>query len=49
MNKKYADEQLEKAYDLYAKPLERFCLSRLGEAYESVSDCVQEAFYIYYK
>ena len=49
MNKKYADEQLEKAYDLYAKPLERFCLSRLGEAYESVNDCVQEAFYIYYK
>lgn len=49
MNKKYADEQLEQAYDLYAKPLERFCLSRLGEAYESADDCIQDAFCIYYK
>ena len=49
MSKKYADEQLEQAYDLYAKPLERFYLSRLGETYGSANDCVQEAFCIYYK
>lgn len=49
MSKKYADEQLEQAYELYAKQLERFCLSRLGDAYDSVNDCVQEAYYIFYK
>ena len=49
LSKKYADEQLEQAYDLYAKSIERFCLSRLGEAYGNANDCVQEAFYIYYK
>ena len=49
MSKKHADELLEKAYDSYASALEKFCRARLGEAYESTNDCVQEAFCVYYK
>lgn len=48
MDKAYADEQLEKAFDLYSKSLERFCYSRLGEAHEYSRDCVQDTYCLFY-
>lgn len=48
MNRGLANKELEKAYDLYAKSIEKFCFVRLGEAAGMTEDCVQEAFLIYY-
>ena len=48
MGKAYADEQLEEAFTLYSKSLERFCYTRLGEASEYSSDCVQDTYCLFY-
>lgn len=48
MDRNLANKELEKAYDLYAKSIEKFCFTRLGEAAGMTEDCVQEAFLIYY-
>lgn len=48
MNKDLANKKLEEAYDLYAKSIEKFCFTRLGEAAGMTEDCVQETFLIYY-
>lgn len=47
--KRTADDALSAACRDYKKCLEKYCRVRLGEAADSVDDCVQETFYIYYK
>lgn len=47
--KRAADEMLSAACRDYKGCLEKYCRVRLGEAADSVDDCVQETFYIYYK
>lgn len=49
MGKAYADEQLELAFEEYSKALEKFCYTRLGEANEFASDCVQDTYCLFYR
>lgn len=48
MSKAYADEQLEEAFSLYSKAIEKFCFTRLGEANEYAGDCVQDTYCVFY-
>lgn len=47
-NKKWADEQLRRAYDTYYEKIARFCNIKLKNRTEA-EDCVQECFMVYYK
>lgn len=49
MSKAFADKQLENAYKLYGRAIEKYCRIRLGEAADATDDCVQEAFLVYYR